>query len=101
MSAGFDIGAGDPLGGMEVSRSGFGAMAESIRRMAESTCRGRVAGVLEGGYNLVTLREGVQATLSALAAKSLPASPPAPAISEATRRELAPCFELFGKHWNL
>ena len=57
-SAGFDIAAGDPLGGMEVTPAGFGRMTASLMAMAERTASGRLALVLEGGYDLVALRAG-------------------------------------------
>jgi acetoin utilization deacetylase AcuC-like enzyme len=50
VSAGFDAGAGDLIGGMRVTEEGFAEMA----RRAKGLC-GRVALVLEGGYTLETL----------------------------------------------
>ncbi len=98
VSAGYDIGAGDPLGGMSVTRKGFGGLAASIRRMAEKACSGRLACVLEGGYNLKTLKDGVEETLLSLSLEAIPALPE-PSASEATCKGLAPCFRLFGEFW--
>jgi acetoin utilization deacetylase AcuC-like enzyme len=50
VSAGFDAGAGDLLGGMQVTEAGFAELA----RRASGLCE-RVALVLEGGYTLETL----------------------------------------------
>jgi acetoin utilization deacetylase AcuC-like enzyme len=50
VSAGFDAGAGDLLGGMRVTEAGFAELA----RRAGGLCE-RVALVLEGGYTLETL----------------------------------------------
>jgi acetoin utilization deacetylase AcuC-like enzyme len=50
VSAGFDAGAGDLLGGMQVTEAGFADLA----RRASGLCE-RVALVLEGGYTLETL----------------------------------------------
>ena len=50
VSAGFDAAAGDPIGGMRITAGGF---AELTRR-AGSACD-RLALVLEGGYNTITL----------------------------------------------
>lgn len=50
VSAGFDAGSGDLLGGMEVSGAGFAEMARRARGLSD-----RVALVLEGGYTLDTL----------------------------------------------
>ncbi len=67
VSAGFDIYKGDPLGGMEVTAQGFGALARSILDMAQEACEGKVVLCLEGGYNLQGLREGVRAVLRDMA----------------------------------
>jgi acetoin utilization deacetylase AcuC-like enzyme len=50
VSAGFDAGAGDLLGGMRVTERGFAEMALRAKALSE-----RVALVLEGGYTLETL----------------------------------------------
>jgi acetoin utilization deacetylase AcuC-like enzyme len=66
VSAGFDPHFRDPLGGMRVTADGFAAMAKTLRAAAEELCEGRLALVLEGGYHLNALREGVDAVLDAL-----------------------------------
>jgi acetoin utilization deacetylase AcuC-like enzyme len=50
VSAGFDAGAGDLLGGMQLTEAGFAELA----RRSSGLCE-RVALVLEGGYTLETL----------------------------------------------
>jgi len=100
VSAGFDIAAGDPLGGMLVSRQGFGWLADALLDMAEASCPGRLALVLEGGYNVDALTGGVREVLGRLGRTDR--GPAAwPAASAATRRELEPCFRAFGDHWAL
>ena len=66
VSAGFDIYAGDPLGGMRVTDQGFGLLAASLRRMAEEICGGRMVLTLEGGYSLEGLAGGVREVLNVL-----------------------------------
>ena len=66
VSAGFDPYVKDPLGGMEVTGSGFGNLMSIIREIADETCKGKVLLTLEGGYNPDGLREGVQSVLHAL-----------------------------------
>jgi acetoin utilization deacetylase AcuC-like enzyme len=66
VSAGFDSDHRDPLGGMAVTPAGFAAMARSCVALAQDTARGRIAAVLEGGYDLGGIVEGVDATLAAL-----------------------------------
>lgn len=57
ISAGFDIYANDPLGGMNVTATGFAAMTRCLLDVAEQVCNGRVVATLEGGYNIQGLRE--------------------------------------------
>ena len=63
VSAGFDAHVEDPLASLELTADGF---REVARRLA--TLGPRLAAVLEGGYNLGTLRGLVDAALSGFAA---------------------------------
>jgi acetoin utilization deacetylase AcuC-like enzyme len=63
VSAGFDAGAGDPLGGMRVTEDGFRELARRCRSLSD-----RVAAVLEGGYSLETLPRLVDAALDGFTA---------------------------------
>jgi acetoin utilization deacetylase AcuC-like enzyme len=56
VSAGFDAGAGDLIGGMRVTDDGFAELARRARGLCD-----RVALVLEGGYTLETLPGFVRA----------------------------------------
>ena len=67
VSAGFDIYARDPLGTMAVTAAGFGYMARLLGEVAAEVCKGRLLFVLEGGYSLEGLRDGVLAVLGELA----------------------------------
>ena len=58
VSAGFDAHVEDPLSDMRISEDGFRELARRCRGLA-----GRVAAVLEGGYNLETLPSLVDAAL--------------------------------------
>jgi acetoin utilization deacetylase AcuC-like enzyme len=66
VSAGQDPHKDDPLGGMRLSSAGFGAMAGAVKEIANACCQGRLALVLEGGYNLEAQAEAVVAELRAL-----------------------------------
>jgi acetoin utilization deacetylase AcuC-like enzyme len=66
VSAGFDADHRDPLGGMAVTPGGFRAMARACVVLAEECAQGRIAAVLEGGYDLGGIVEGVETTLDAL-----------------------------------
>jgi acetoin utilization deacetylase AcuC-like enzyme len=72
VSAGFDPFVKDPLGGMEVTGEGFGALAGIVQDIARQTCPGRILITLEGGYNPEGLRNGVRAVLLTLLGKQKP-----------------------------
>jgi acetoin utilization deacetylase AcuC-like enzyme len=64
VSAGFDPHRRDPLGGMGVTEEGFAAMARALLRLAEQFSAGKIAFLLEGGYDLTALRGSVAAVLN-------------------------------------
>ena len=63
VSAGFDAHLDDPLAGMNVTADGFRELARRASRLAP-----RVGAVLEGGYNLRTLPDLVEAALEGFSA---------------------------------
>ena len=63
VSAGYDTHVLDPLGGMAVTTAGFAWLSRSMVALAEELCAGRLVLVLEGGYYLQGLAEGVLASL--------------------------------------
>ena len=66
VSAGFDAYYNDPLGGMTVTENGFAAMAKVLLEIADQHCKGKVACVLEGGYDLTGLASSVRAVITEL-----------------------------------
>jgi acetoin utilization deacetylase AcuC-like enzyme len=66
VSAGFDPHRRDPLGGMGVTEEGFATMAKMLLEVADRCSDGRIAFLLEGGYDLAALRNSVAAVLDAL-----------------------------------
>jgi len=98
VSAGFDIGDGDPLGGMRVTSRGFAAMAAELSGLAESQCGGRILFALEGGYDLGTLRDGSKEVLLQLAGLKQRPAVQAEASDE-MKNELAPAYSLLQKYW--
>lgn len=66
VSAGYDAHARDPLAGMAVTSDGFGEMTRSLCDFADDVCGGKIAFVLEGGYDLGGLASSVMATLAAM-----------------------------------
>lgn len=65
VSAGQDPHRDDPLGGMRLTSSGFGAIAGLVRGIADECSNGRLAASLEGGYNLEALAESVVSEIRA------------------------------------
>ena len=66
VSAGFDAHADDPIGGMRVSERGFAALTQIVLSLADELCGGRIAFVLEGGYDLGALRASTRAVLEVM-----------------------------------
>lgn len=58
-SAGFDYAAGDPVGDLGVEVHAASSLARAINATAQRYCNGRVAYVLEGGYDIDALTESV------------------------------------------
>lgn len=59
VSAGFDAHWRDPLAHMQLSLSGYAHISRELIRMAKELCSGRIVFVLEGGYDLEALAQGV------------------------------------------
>jgi acetoin utilization deacetylase AcuC-like enzyme len=67
LSAGFDILAGDPLGGLAVTPREVYDLTLVLREWAEARAAGRVVSVLEGGYHASATADAVVQHLRALA----------------------------------
>jgi acetoin utilization deacetylase AcuC-like enzyme len=66
VSAGFDCDGRDPLGGLDVTPAGIAMMARALRDLAAETARGRLVAVLEGGYDLDAIGDGVATVIDVL-----------------------------------
>jgi len=66
VSAGFDAHFRDPLAGLQVSGPGYHHMATILAEIAAASASGRIAFVLEGGYDLPALGNGVVNVVRAL-----------------------------------
>jgi acetoin utilization deacetylase AcuC-like enzyme len=73
VSAGYDAHSRDPLALMEVTTTGFRAIAANLMALAGEVSEGRIVFTLEGGYDLEALSGSFAATLEMLAD---PADPP-------------------------
>jgi len=70
VSAGFDTHGDDPLGGMEVTERGFARMTQILMEIAEATAGGKLAIILEGGYDVTAESRSVKEVLKELAQTS-------------------------------
>ncbi|HWV37531.1 MAG TPA: histone deacetylase [Vulgatibacter sp.] len=96
VSAGFDPHVDDPLGGMAVTPIGFARLCSIVRSIADRHAGGKLALVLEGGYDLDGLAGSVSACLEVLAGAKVPdAGPPSPRGREAIDRAVA----FHARHW--
>jgi acetoin utilization deacetylase AcuC-like enzyme len=59
VSAGFDAHFSDPLAQMRLSLTGYAHLTRELLAMAKQFCGGKIAFVMEGGYNLQALSSGV------------------------------------------
>ncbi|MDP8229210.1 MAG: histone deacetylase [Candidatus Electryoneaceae bacterium] len=66
VSAGFDAHWKDIIGGMRLTGEGYAAIAGCLIKMASGTSQGRIITLLEGGYSLEGLAEGVTRYLGRL-----------------------------------
>ena len=86
VSAGYDAHWRDPLAGLQMTTTGYQALAGRLNRIAHDSCSRRVGFVLEGGYDLQALGSGVVASLYGLL--GAPTDAPDP-LGPAPRREPA------------
>ena len=67
ISSGFDVMAGDPLGGMLLEPEDLHRMTRRVMDLARERARGRVVALLEGGYDPARTGAGAVAVIQALA----------------------------------
>jgi acetoin utilization deacetylase AcuC-like enzyme len=103
VSAGFDAHERDPLGGMRLTAAGFAAMTRELRHVADACCGGRIAVVIEGGYDLHALRASLSGVIEALESDdSSPAPWPAsPIAPDRGRASVAAARAALGRYWSL
>jgi acetoin utilization deacetylase AcuC-like enzyme len=77
VSAGFDAHERDPLANMRLTTDTFAAMTADLRSIAAEACRGRIALVTEGGYDLQALATSLNAVIRTLSGPAEPAKWPA------------------------
>ena len=100
VSAGFDVAAADPLGGMEITAQGFASLTHELMVLGQDLCKGRLLIALEGGYDLSALANGTREVLGQLSGTVK--SPDLKGnASPQLLRELGPALDHFTKFWDL
>ncbi len=66
VSAGYDAHLADPLSLQRVTTPGYANLVATLKGMAQELCQGRLAMVLEGGYNLNALAASVATSFEVL-----------------------------------
>jgi acetoin utilization deacetylase AcuC-like enzyme len=99
VSAGFDPHQRDPLGGMAVTERGFGIMASVLVDLAEKHAGGKIAFLLEGGYDLKALKGSVAAVLREMAGEQKSRTPP-PAGGEKIQPLIHKILKFQEKYWS-
>ncbi|XP_007507737.1 histone deacetylase 6 isoform X1 [Monodelphis domestica] len=95
VSAGFDAARGDPLGGCLVSPEGYAHMTHLLMGLAG----GRIALVLEGGYNLTSISESMAACTRTLLGDPPPLMPWLRPPLPGTFLSLAEVAHIHQKYW--
>jgi acetoin utilization deacetylase AcuC-like enzyme len=98
VSAGFDAHRLDPLGGMRLSDEGYAVLCARALAIAREHADGRIVLLLEGGYDLQGLREGVRSCLSVLAGETAPETRTATREGEVATREALAHQRRYWKH---
>ncbi len=97
VSAGFDASVRDPLAQMRLSAPAFGWMGKALREVADASAAGRIALILEGGYDLI----GLQAGLSSAIAGVVRGEADEISRSDATPEDVARARAAARKGWKL
>ena len=93
---GFDSHRDDPLAAMGVTEGGFGVMAGALLELARKHTGGKIAFLLEGGYDLSALRNSAAAVLDRMqSAKAAPLEPGGERIAPRIREVL----QIHEKYW--
>jgi acetoin utilization deacetylase AcuC-like enzyme len=99
VSAGFDAHVRDPLGGMALPTDAYRAMASALLGHVEALGHGRLACVLEGGYDLSALEQSVAGVAGAMLGKRLDLDEGAP--SPAGREAVERTARALASHWKI
>lgn len=96
VSAGFDAYSDDPLTQLQLSTSAYGWLTRFVVEQAGKLCKGRVVFVLEGGYVLDAVAEGVVNVVKTLTGEKppMPVEPRRPSVVDELKRVLVSYWKL-------
>jgi acetoin utilization deacetylase AcuC-like enzyme len=97
VSAGFDAHHQDPLGGMQLTATGYAALVKEIMAIADESCDGKIVFSLEGGYSLSGLEESIVSVLEVITGHS--AGPGAIAAESATAELVGAVSRIHSEFW--
>lgn len=99
ISAGQDACDQDGLANMKMSVEGFSVLASMVKKIAKENCAGKVAAVLEGGYDLDLLAYSVAAILDVFMGREAEKKPHD--MSPLVRERLDEVKKIHRKFWHL
>lgn len=99
ISAGQDACANDGLASMRMTPSGFGVLASIVMSIADETCGGKTAAVLEGGYDLDMLAESVSSIFEAFIGEEIVRDEQS-LQNYAVRKRLDEVINIQKRYWN-
>lgn len=79
ISAGFDAHWCDPLASLQLTTSGYYEIGKVLIQLSREVCNGRIAFVLEGGYDPEALTDNIAAVFASMAGEPPPADRLGPA----------------------
>jgi acetoin utilization deacetylase AcuC-like enzyme len=104
ISAGYDAYFRDPIANLSFTIKTYANATELVKKLAEKVCDGRVVVVLEGGYDLDALPQGILATVSKLAGLDNikePYPPPKQELSDYVREKVSLVKRNLSPYWNV
>jgi len=106
VSAGFDGHYADPIGNMLLNSATYRRLTEKVLKVASDLCGGKIAFILEGGYNLLALPTSVACVLSTLLGIEVPSTNEATyesngKIVKLVKTVLRECKKILSNHWDV
>lgn len=97
ISAGFDAARGDPLGGCDVTPSGYASMTQMLSTLAG----GKMLVILEGGYNLRSISSSATAVIKVLLGESTECCQDIGGPSGAAVQTVLEVLNIQSKYWKI